>query len=45
VAFTGTPAKLDTILALIRHFGILDIVKSGIAVMRKHEENGITDAV
>jgi acetolactate synthase-1/3 small subunit len=42
VAFTGTPQKLDTILALIRHFGILDIVKSGIAVMRKYEENGVT---
>jgi acetolactate synthase-1/3 small subunit len=42
VAFTGTPQKLDTILALIRHFGILDIVKSGIAVMKKQEQGDVT---
>jgi acetolactate synthase-1/3 small subunit len=44
VAFTGTPEKLDTILALVRHFGIIDVVKSGIAVMRKHGQNDITGA-
>jgi acetolactate synthase I/III small subunit len=45
IAFNGTPQKLDTILALLDHFGVLDIVKSGIAVMRKREGNGTPQIV
>ena len=39
IAFNGTPEKVETIFALIEPFGCLDVVKSGIAVMRKYEDN------
>ncbi len=42
IAFNGTPEKLETILALIEPFSILDIVRSGIAVIKKYENNNLT---
>jgi acetolactate synthase-1/3 small subunit len=41
IAFNGNPEKLKTVLNLINPFGIVDIVKSGIAVMKKFENNAI----
>ena len=42
IAFNGTPEKLETILALIEPFDILDIVRSGIAVIKKYENDNLT---
>ena len=43
IAFNGTPDRIETILSLLEHFGIIDVVRSGIAVMKKHENNNFTN--
>ena len=39
IAINGIPEKVETILSLLKTFDILDVVKSGIAVMKKNEDN------
>ena len=43
IAFNGTPERVETILSLLEHFGIVDVVRSGIAVMKKQEDNNFTN--
>jgi len=43
IAFNGTPDRVETILSLLEHFGIVDVARSGIAVMKKHEDSDFSD--